>query len=510
MSLSEPLQSSNGKVILELKNLSKRFGGVNALTDIDFDLYEGEVHGVVGENGAGKSTLMKILSGVYSDYEGQMLLNGNLVRFHSPSDANLQGIGMIHQELSIFPDLTVAENIFSRNLPVSKIGKVDWKLMKQQAAEHLQELGLNIDANTLMGILPVGVQQMVEIARIIFSGAKIIIMDEPTSALSLNETRRLFEFIKKLKAQGKTVIFISHFLEDVLNISDRVSVFRNSYHVATLDTKDLSKQKIIELMLGAENRLLLQSYQDNSTNLRHNQAKKGEVVLSVRNLSRTGSFSEVSFDIHAGEVLGLYSFVGAGQLQLARCLFGADRVNKGTITLKGKPIRLRSTTQAKRLGIAYVPDNRRDSLILTQEIYKNISLAHLNKLLPIILRRKPELELAIEKIQATRVRPPKPQLLVGALSGGNQQKVVLAKWLVQTPQVLILAEPTRGMDVGAKEEVLELIHELRTHGVAIFLVSSELETILANCDRVVVMHKGHISIELEGEQFNKDNLLLHA
>lgn len=510
MSLSEPLQSSNGKVILELKNLSKRFGGVNALTDIDFDLYEGEVHGVVGENGAGKSTLMKILSGVYPDYEGQMLLNGNLVRFHSPSDANLQGIGMIHQELSIFPDLTVAENIFSRNLPVSKIGKVDWKLMKQQAAEHLQELGLNIDANTLMGILPVGVQQMVEIARIIFSGAKIIIMDEPTSALSLNETRRLFEFIKKLKAQGKTIIFISHFLEDVLNISDRVSVFRNSYHVATLDTKDLSKQKIIELMLGAENRLLLQSYQDNSTNLRHNQAKKGEVVLSVRNLSRTGSFSEVSFDIHAGEVLGLYSFVGAGQLQLARCLFGADRVNKGTITLKGKPIRLRSTTQAKRLGIAYVPDNRRDSLILTQEIYKNISLAHLNKLLPIILRRKPELELAIEKIQATRVRPPKPQLLVGALSGGNQQKVVLAKWLVQTPQVLILAEPTRGMDVGAKEEVLELIHELRTHGVAIFLVSSELETILANCDRVVVMHKGHISIELEGEQFNKDNLLLHA
>jgi len=510
MSLSEPLQSSNGKVILELKNLSKRFGGVNALTDIDFDLYEGEVHGIVGENGAGKSTLMKILSGVYPDYEGQMLLNGNLVRFHSPSDANLQGIGMIHQELSIFPDLTVAENIFSRNLPVSKIGKVDWKLMKQQAAEHLQELGLNIDANTLMGILPVGVQQMVEIARIIFSGAKIIIMDEPTSALSLNETRRLFEFIKKLKAQGKTIIFISHFLEDVLNISDRVSVFRNSYHVATLDTKDLSKQKIIELMLGAENRLLLQSYQDNSTNLRHNQAKKGEVVLSVRNLSRTGSFSEVSFDIHAGEVLGLYSFVGAGQLQLARCLFGADRVNKGTITLKGKPIRLRSTTQAKRLGIAYVPDNRRDSLILTQEIYKNISLAHLNKLLPIILRRKPELELAIEKIQATRVRPPKPQLLVGALSGGNQQKVVLAKWLVQTPQVLILAEPTRGMDVGAKEEVLELIHELRTHGVAIFLVSSELETILANCDRVVVMHKGHISIELEGEQFNKDNLLLHA
>lgn len=506
----ERSDNSDTKVILELKQLSKKFGGVNALTDIDFDLRQGEVHGVVGENGAGKSTLMKILSGVYSDYEGQMVLDGSPVRFHSPADANLKGIGMIHQELSIFPHLTVAENMFSRNLPVKKVGALDWKLMKQRATEHLRELGLNVNASTLMGNLPVGVQQMVEIARIIFSGANIIIMDEPTSALSLNETRRLFEFIKQLKAQGKTVIFISHFLEDVLEISDRVSVFRNSYHVATLDAKDLSKQQIIELMLGSDNRILLQAYQDNKLNSRRSPAKQGEVVLSVRNLSYAGYFNDISFDIHAGEILGLYSFVGAGQLQLARCLFGAERPNKGTITLKGRTVKLRNTTQAKRLGIAYVPENRRDSLVLTQEIYKNISLAQLNKLLPVILHRKPEIELAIEKMEATRVRPPRPFLQVGALSGGNQQKVLLAKWLVRTPQVLVLSEPTRGMDVGAKEEVLELIHELRTKDVAIFLISSELEIILANCDRVIVMHKGHITTELEGEQFNKDNLLLNA
>ncbi len=510
MTTSGQLDKVAQKVILELRGLSKRFGGVNALIDVDFDLREGEVHGLVGENGAGKSTLMKILSGVYSDYDGQVLLNGNQVRFHSPADARAQGIGMIHQELSIFPHLSVAENIFSGTQPITKAGTIDWKSMRQQADEHLRELGLAIDVKSLMGDLSVGAQQMVEIARILFSGAKIIIMDEPTSALSLPETKRLFSFIEQLKAQNKTVIFISHFLEDVLQISDRVTVFKNSRRVAVRDIKDLTKREIIELMLGSDSQILLQAYEEGSTSNRHSAVQPGEVSLDVNNLSYSGVFQDVSFKIRAGEILGLYSFVGAGQLKLAQCLFGVDRPNKGTIQLKGKSVKLRNTRHAKKLGIAYVPENRRDSLALEQEIFKNVTLAQLDKLLPIFLRRRPELEITVEKIKATRVRPPLPHLKAGALSGGNQQKVVLAKWLVETPQLLILAEPTRGMDVGAKEEVLELVHDLRLRGVAILLISTELETILANCDRVIVMHKGHLAAELEGEQLSKDNLLLYA
>ncbi len=510
MSATGQLDKTAQKVILELRNLSKRFGGVNALIDVDFDLREGEVHGLVGENGAGKSTLMKILSGVYSDYDGQMLLNGSLVRFHSPADARSKGIGMIHQELSIFPHLTVAENIFSGTQPLTKANTIDWKTMRQQAAEYLKELGLAIDVNSLMGDLSVGAQQMVEITRILFSGANIIIMDEPTSALSLPETKRLFSFIEKLKAQNKTVIFISHFLEDVLQISDRVTVFKNSRRVAVRENKGLTKHEVIELMLGSDSRMLLQAYEEDTIASRNTPNQAGAVTLTVHNLTYNGVFQDISFTVRDGEILGLYSFVGAGQLKLAQCLFGVEHPSKGTIEFKGKITKLRNTRHAKKLGIAYVPENRRDSLALDKEIFKNVTLVQLDRLLPIFLRRRLEIEVTTEKIQATRVRPALPNLPVGALSGGNQQKVVLAKWLVKTPELLILAEPTRGMDVGAKEEVLELIHELRSRGVAILLISTELETILANCDRVIVMHKGHLTAEFEGAQMSKDNLLLHA
>jgi ribose transport system ATP-binding protein len=500
----------NSKVILELRGLSKRFGGVNALNNVEFDLREGEVHGLVGENGAGKSTLMKILCGVYSDYEGQMLLNGIPVRFHSPADARSKGIGMVHQELSIFPHLSVAENIFSGNQPLTKTGTVDWKTMRQQAAQHLRELGISVNVTSLMGDLSVGTQQMVEIARIIFSGANIIIMDEPTSALSLPETKRLFSFIEQIKAQNKTVIFISHFLEDVLQISDRVTIFRNGRRVTTRETTNLTKHEIIEHMLGADSRRLLQAYEEGGAAERRSATKAGEVVFAVKDLSYKTAFQNISFSIRAGEILGLYSFVGAGQLELARCLFGVERPSGGSLQLKGQTVKLRNSRHAKKLGMAYVPENRRDSLALDKEIYKNVTLAQLDRLMPLFLQRRNEIQLTREKIQATRVRPPRPELEVGALSGGNQQKVVLAKWLVEAPQVLILAEPTRGMDVGAKEEVLELIHELRGRGVAILLISTELETILANCGRVVVMRKGHLTAEFEGEQMSKDNLLLYA
>lgn len=493
--------------ILELHGISKRYGGVTALNNVDFDLRPGEVHGLVGENGAGKSTMMKLLSGVYDDYSGEMRLNNEIVRFASPAEAQVRGIGMVYQELSTFQHLTVAENLFGRKLPV-RGGLVDWKRMQREAQSLLHELGLNIDVKTMMGHLPVGTQQLVEIARIIFSGARIIILDEPTSALSPPETQRLFEFIATLKAQGKSVIFISHFLEDVLQISDRVTVLKNSQKVAVLERAETNKHQLVELMIGAEAKLLQQVYEGETHIVE--KRKVGPVSLTVEGLTKRGAFKEVSFNLHQGEVLGLFGFMGAGQIELARCLFGAEPFDQGAVTLAGQKLKFSNTTQAKKAGIAYVPENRRHSLMLQQEIYKNVTLAHLGRLIPWLLNQRIELGITRTQMEHLSVRPPKPLLPVGALSGGNQQKIVLAKWLTQQPRLLILNEPTRGIDIGAKEEVMTIVKQLRDQGVAIFLITTEPETILSIADRALVMSKGRLTTELEGRELTKENLMKHA
>lgn len=493
--------------ILELHGVSKRYGGVIALNKVDFDLRLGEVHGLVGENGAGKSTMMKLLSGVYDDYDGEMWLNGEAVRFSSPAEAQARGIGMVYQELSAFQHLTVAENLFGRNPPIHS-GLVDWKRMNREAQAHLHELGLDIDVTTLMGHLPVGTQQIVEIARIIFSGARIIILDEPTSALSPPETRRLFEFIATLKAQGKSIIFISHFLEDVLQISDRITILRNAHKVAVLDKEQTNKHQLVELMIGAEARLLQQMYEDEAHIVEKH--KIGDVALMVEGLTKRGAFSDVSFNLRKGEILGLFGFMGAGQIQLARCLFGAESFELGTMTLEGQRLKFRNTTRAKAAGVAYVPENRRHSLMLQQEIYKNVTLAHLGRLVRWLLNQRAELAIARTQMDHLAVRPSKPMLPVGALSGGNQQKIVLAKWLTQQPRLLILNEPTRGIDVGAKEEVMTIIKGLRDQGVAILLITTEPETILSIADRALVMSKGRLTAEIGGRELTKENLMKHA
>jgi ribose transport system ATP-binding protein len=493
--------------ILELQNISKRYGGVLALDNVDFELRAGEVHGLVGENGAGKSTMMKLLSGVYNDYSGEMRLNGEPVRFASPAEAQARGIGMVYQELSAFQHLTVAENLFGRKIPV-RGGRVDWGRMNREAQSHLQRLGLNIDVTTVMGHLAVGTQQIVEIARVIFSGAGIIILDEPTSALSPPETRRLFEFIATLQAQGKSVIFISHFLEDVLDVSDRITVLKDSHKVAVLEAKKTNKHQLVELMIGAEAKILQRTYEEESHIVERH--KVGEVMLAVENLSRRSAFHNISFTLRKGEILGLFGFMGAGQIQLARCLFGAEPFDTGLMRLEGQPLKLKNTSRAKKAGIAYVPENRRDSLMLQQEIYKNITLAHLKQLLRWLLNQKTELKVAHAQMENLGVRPPQPLLPVGALSGGNQQKVVLAKWLTQQPRLLILNEPTRGIDVGAKEEVITIVKDLRDKGVAILLITTEPETLLSIADRALVMSKGRITAEIDGTELTKENLIKHA
>jgi ribose transport system ATP-binding protein len=493
--------------ILELHGVSKRYGGVIALENVDFDLHPGEVHGLIGENGAGKSTMMKLLAGVYDDYEGEMRLNGVVSRFSSPAEAQARGIGMVYQELSAFQHLTVAENIFGRNLP-TRAGLVNWPRLNREAQAHLHKLGLDIDVTAMMGHLPVGVQQLVEIARVIFSGARIIILDEPTSALSPPETQRLFEFIASLKVQGKSIIFISHFLEDVLQISDRITILRNAHKVAVLETKHTNKHQLVELMIGAESRLLQQMYEQESHIVEKHQI--GDMVLAVTGLTKRVAFKDVSFTLHKGEILGLFGFMGAGQIQLARCLFGAEQFDTGAITLEGQNLKFKNTTRAKQAGIAYIPENRRHSLMLQQEIYKNVTLAHLGHLLRWLLNRQIELAIARAQIDNLAVRPPEPMAPVGALSGGNQQKVVLAKWLTQQPRLLILNEPTRGIDVGAKEEVMTIVKGLRDKGVAILLITTEPETILSIADRALVMSKGRLTAEIGGRELTKENLMKYA
>ncbi len=500
--------------ILELHNISKRYGGALALTEVDFDLRPAEVHGLVGENGAGKSTMMKLLAGVFNDYSGEMRLQGQPVRFASPADAQRRGIGMVYQELSTFQHLTVAENLFSRQMP-TRGGVVDWRTMNRLAQSHLHDLGLDMDVSSRMGELSVGSQQLVEIARVIYSGAKIIILDEPTSALSVPETRRLFEFVATLKKQGKTVIFISHFLEDVLEVSDRITVLKNSRKVAVLNSGETSKQQLVELMIGSDAKILQQMYVEDGKATPHaakqtSEQQKGAAILTVQNATRKGAFHDVSFALHKDEIVGLFGFMGAGQIQLARCLFGAEVLDEGQLTLEGKSIRLRNTTVARDAGIAYVPENRRNSLVLQQEIYKNITLAHLGKLLRGLVNQRAEVAIAEQQIANVGVRPPRPMLPVGALSGGNQQKVVLAKWLTQQPKVLILNEPTRGMDVGAKDEVITIVQRLRQQGVGILLITTEPETILRVADRSLVMSKGRISAELQGAELSKENLMKNA
>ena len=490
--------------LLEMVGITKSFGGVQALKGVDFALRAGEIHGLVGENGAGKSTMMKIIAGVYGGYGGHMAIEGREVNFHSTRDALAAGIGMVHQELSIVPDLSVAENVFLGKQPVGGLGVVQWRAMVEQARVQLQKLGLNVDPRTRIGALPIGLQQLIELARVLFSGARIIILDEPTSALSPPEVEQLFGVLRTLRDSGRSVIFISHFLDDILKISDTVTVFRNGRRIVTSPTRDIDKGWVIERMIGAGHGELEESY---TGAIPLDSKPDAPVVMAARNLSCARAFNDVSFDIRAGEILGLYGFMGCGQIELARMLFGKIRPDQGTLMLDGVARSLRNTAAAKAAGIAFVPESRRAMLFHHEPVYKNASIAFLERIARLWLRPARERDLAREQIAALSIRPPNCDALLGALSGGNQQKVALAKWLSFTPKVLVLSEPTRGMDVGAKDDVVRIVRALRDKGLAIVVVSTEPETVLSLADRVLVMKRGSISREFAGETISKDRLL---
>jgi ribose transport system ATP-binding protein len=490
--------------ILELRGITKAFGGVEALRGVDFALSAGEIHGLVGENGAGKSTLMKIIAGVHPEFSGRLLLDGQETRFRSVRDARAAGIAMVHQELSVAPDLTVAENVFLGSQPVNRLGLVQWRRMAREAGEQLSRFGINVDPLARLGDLPIGLQQLIEIARVLFSGARIIILDEPTSALSPPEVERLFSTLRRLRDEGTAIVFISHFIEDILRISDTVTVFRNGRKVAETQAVDTDKAALIEAMIGKGREALEETYAHDMTLPPPNDQP---VVLAANGLSLARSLRDVSFEVRAGEVLGIYGFMGCGQLELARILFGKLRPDGGGLIVAGDAKSFASTAGARQAGIAFVPESRRAMLFHQEPVYKNISISVLGRISSLFLKPSRERALAETQVAQLQIRPAAVELDLGMLSGGNQQKVALAKWLSFPPRVLVLCEPTRGMDVGAKNDVIHIIRDLRAKGLAIIVLSTEPETVLSLADRILVLRRGAVVREFAGETISKDRLL---
>lgn len=487
---------------LLLKGISKQYPGVRALVDVDFEVVLGEVHALVGVNGAGKSTLIKILSGATRMDKGQISLNGQRLHITSPHKAMELGISVIYQEFNLVPELSVAENIFLGREPRSAMGFVDYKKMYREVDALLATLGAAIDARSKVASLGIAQQQLVEIAKALAAKAKIIAMDEPTAALSLQETERLFSIVRHLKGEGRGIIFISHRMEEIFQIADRVTVLRDGRLVATRRLEEISRDELIEMILGKT----LKKYHA----VRESTVRG--VVLQVEGLTRKGVLDNIHLSVREGEILGIAGLVGAGKTELARTIIGLDRIDRGGVFLDGRPCRFRSPLEAISAGVVLVPEDRKNlGLILGLPVRDNISLPNLlNFSRGGFIDRRRELGAVGDMITTLAVKTPSERQLVKNLSGGNQQKVVLAKWLLRGARVFIFDEPTRGIDVGAKVEIYRLINDLVKRGVAIIVISSEFEEILELSDRITVMHAGRVVGELPRAEATVDKILYMA
>ncbi|MBI1901973.1 MAG: sugar ABC transporter ATP-binding protein [Planctomycetia bacterium] len=492
--------------LLQCRGISKRFGGETALDNVDFELRAGEVHGLVGSNGAGKSTLMKILAGVLPDHEGQVLLEGRPANLASPQDALAQGIAMVYQELSGIGQLSVAENLFLGRQP-TQLGRIDWGRMRRKAREYLGELQIDVDVTRRLDTYPLVIRQMVEIARGLHSGARILILDEPTSALSPPETRRLFQLIDHLRSRQVAIVYISHFIEDVLEICDRVTILRDGRRLETSPVKKLTKQSVIHAMLGQALSEEEMGYTKGAT-LPPRTAVPPRLV--ARGLTVPGVMADVNLEVSPGECLGLYGFVGAGHQEAAHVLAGAMRASAGIVEVDGTPLPPGSTSAAVRRGVVLVAADRQHSVFHRAPIFQNVTLAHLRSAVGQWLTRRREMRVTQPVLVQVGCRPAAPALLAGNLSGGNQQKVALAKWLLGEVKVLVLDEPTRGMDVGAKHEIMQLVARLKQQGAAVVLASVEPELLLAYADRIAVMSRGRITREFCGCAVDKATLMRQA
>jgi ABC-type sugar transport system ATPase subunit len=489
--------------LIELRDITKTFPGVKALSNVSFDIYPGEFHALCGENGAGKSTLIKVMTGAHQPDSGKIIVDGEEVHFTSPQQAIEKGIACIYQELTIAPQLDVAKNMFLGNMFFDKFGTLDLKRLYKDTKEILTDyIGLKVSPKTLAGELSVGQQQMIEIGRALTRHARVIIMDEPTSSLSEAETETLFKLIKMLKDDNVAIVYISHKLDEVMQLADRITVIRDGQNIITMNTSDTTQEKLISHMIGRELENLYQK----------SPAQQGDVVLEVKNLTSKGVFEDISFNVKAGEIVGFFGLVGAGRSEIMRAIFGVDKYDSGEVYICGKKLPPGNPTAAIESGLGFATEDRKkEGLMLRLSVLLNMSLVklpHISKLG--VINAAKQRELVDQYIKSISIKTPNVEQLVGNLSGGNQQKVVVAKWLMMSPKVLIVDEPTRGIDVGSKSEIYGLLNDLAHQGVAIIVVSSEIEEIMGICDRVITICEGNLTASLDIKNLKSETVLAAA
>ncbi len=489
------------KKVLELKNISKSFPGVKALDEVTFSVEEGTVHVLVGENGAGKSTLIKIINGMYTADEGELYVFGKKVTMHSPRHMKELGIATIHQELNPVPDLTIAENIFLGRLPTRGPGIVAKKRMVEEAQKLVNDLGFSYDVKRVMRSLTVSDMQIIEIIKAISVNAKIIIMDEPTSSITEGEVAVLHEQIHRLKERGISIIYISHKLDELKQVGDQLTVLRDGKTISTHHIDELTTDEIITKMVGRK--------MDNVYPVK--EAEIGEKLLEIKNLTQPNVFSNISFTLHRGEILGMSGLVGAGRTEVVRAIFGMDSYSSGEIIINGKSVEIKKVSDAIQEGIIMLSEDRKlEGLVLIRSICENIGLPNLKRYRGFLLNKKREREDALEMKEKLAIKAPTIGTEAQNLSGGNQQKVVIAKWLLQNPVVFIMDEPTRGIDVGAKYEIYKIMCDLAAQGAGVIMISSELPEIIGICDRTLVMAEGRITGEVTREDFSQERIMSFA
>lgn len=489
-------------ILLGAKDICKRFPGVVALNKVSLYIRAGEVHALMGENGAGKSTMMKILAGSYIPDEGTLTLKGALLKLKSPREALDHGIAMIHQELNLLPDMTVAENIWIGREPTNAIGLVNHAKLHDQTRDLLSRLKIFIDPECLLGELSIANRQMIEIAKAVSYESDILIMDEPTSAITENEVEHLFEIIDDLKKAGKAIIYITHKMNEVFRIADNITILRDGQHILTRPSAEMNPNSLIAAMVGREMDQIFPK----------EPADIGAIALSARGLTRKGEFKDVSFDVRYGEIVGVAGLMGAGRTEVMESVFGINPPDAGQILIEGKPVNFRTPKEAIQAGLALLTEDRKKSgLFLSLDVASNMDVTVLPSysFLGFVQQKKLDVECHAMS-RRLKIKTPNLQEIIGNLSGGNQQKALIARWLLNKPRILILDEPTRGVDVGAKAEIHRLVTQLAQSGAAIILISSELPEVMGMSDRVIIMHEGHVTGELMRDDFSQEKILTLA
>lgn len=498
--------NKESKVLLAMRHITKTFPGVKALSDVNFTLRAGEIHALMGENGAGKSTLIKVLTGVEEMEAGEIYMDGidHPITCRSPKDAQAMGISTVYQEINLCPNLSVAENIFIGREP-KKFGRIDWKSMNRKAGEILSNLNIHIDVSKPLSNYSVAIQQMVAIARAVDISSKVLILDEPTSSLDEQEVEKLFTVMRKLKETGIGIIFVTHFLEQVYEISDRITVLRNGCLVGEYETDKLPSVELVELMIGKEiDDLAKLSKEENDDN-----NSKKEIIVEARELGHTGTINPFNLKIHKGEVIGLSGLLGSGRSELARAVYGADKPDQGELYFKGKKLQVNTPLDAMKAGMAYLPENRKEEGIIEDlSVRENIIIAlQARQGIFKMISRKEQEEYADRIIDLLQIKTSGKDIPIKQLSGGNQQKVILGRWLLTNPDFLILDEPTRGIDVGTKTEIQKLVLKFAEEGKTILFISSEIDEMLRVCNKIAVLRDRRMVSELKGDELSQSSIM---